>query len=127
MTVRIAVAYAATDGRLPESVEVEWHGIDAVTTDDVVTVLDRLLAAPAKASPWAEADAAMPFMAAEPLTRGTWAGCVMDRHSVVGVGDRTTGVMHRGLVEEDLPRGALLVWGAPTDLDMKEMTWRRAD
>lgn len=42
MTVKIHVEYPATDGSMPESVEVEWA--DEARQGDVMAVLDRLLA-----------------------------------------------------------------------------------
>jgi hypothetical protein len=44
MTVRISVTYAATDGRMPENVEIEWS--DEPPSDDVVKVVSHLMAVP---------------------------------------------------------------------------------
>jgi hypothetical protein len=49
-TVRISATYPATDGSMPESVEVEW-GLepgDALAKEAIDLVLDRLLAAPSR-------------------------------------------------------------------------------
>jgi hypothetical protein len=45
--VRITVSYPATDGSMPETVEVEWTGVDdSLDTDELTTVLGILLKAP---------------------------------------------------------------------------------
>lgn len=51
MNLRIAVTYPATDGSMPESVEVEWLEFapaDHPAGADIVDVLDRLLTAPSR-------------------------------------------------------------------------------
>jgi hypothetical protein len=46
MSVRLSVSYAATDGSMPETVEIEWSDMDESAPGVVLVVLDRLLAAP---------------------------------------------------------------------------------
>lgn len=50
MNLRITASYAATDGSMPESVDVAWDGITAgsayPTTSDLLAVIDRLIGAP---------------------------------------------------------------------------------
>lgn len=49
MNLRISVTYPATDGSMPENVEVEWGDVGGPAAGEVSAVLETLILAPAKA------------------------------------------------------------------------------
>lgn len=51
MIVRLSVSYPATDGSMPESVEIEWTGQNAEPITGLPVVLAQLLAAPSVVRP----------------------------------------------------------------------------
>lgn len=50
MMIKLSVAYAATDGMLPENVEMEWADLPADQHGAVMLSLDKLLEAPSNRS-----------------------------------------------------------------------------
>lgn len=51
MTVRLSVTYAATDGLMPESIEIEWQDLSPDAGNVVLAALDQLLDAPLRRRP----------------------------------------------------------------------------
>ena len=48
MSLRLAVTYPATDGSMPESVELTWDDGSDPGSADLLAIVDRLLGAPAQ-------------------------------------------------------------------------------
>ena len=48
MSLRVVVTYPATDGSMPESVELTWDDGSDPGAVDLLAIVDRLLAAPAQ-------------------------------------------------------------------------------
>lgn len=135
MTVRISVTYPATDGSMPENVEVEWDlpGSE-IPHDAFLRVLIALLTAPGnRAAPFDSGP--LGFRAWADISVGQWAGALAPGDDVhpLGVPGRsidgipTDKYSHLGVAVTDLKRGDTLTWGPSEDMSVKTMTWRKAE
>lgn len=134
MTVRLSITYAATDGTMPENVEVEWQDMPSPPVSDVLEVLHAMAAiADRRFVSYEPVDLAPVTHRALVDIDDGMACCLQNDRNDITNGVVPVSMAHNGpdgqtflgVAVGSVGAGALMQW-APS-ADGRSKVWRRAD